>query len=380
MAQQCCASPKRRQAHAAGDAAITHNRGPPPSDAGPEWQAAAEESDWAAVIQWCVNAGHADVDEVELGMPALDMQLGYDAPTFFDMLGFHEYEMAETDEEELESRAGACEEALQGAGVGSRDTGLVAKDCALLRLAAARLRGAEARAAYREELAEYRQDTLIAVREYYRDQLAKSGGAAAAVPTTDGTMLSASTELSHLGLLVQLVEARVELSILRDESALAGMVRAEVAGETAPAAAPAAETETASDAGAPAGRLELSSAAPSAPSSSRRRNGAGKQSAGTPPTSPREAAAAGASAGSSRRAQLTATPPRNGPTAAARAAAARGESTADGGRQRFATPPRMLRAGTPPRGGAAKKKKRKDAKASAAAAAVLRARTPPRTK
>ena len=109
----CCASPRRN-----GGPPLAPRTPParstssselvaPPSQAGPEWQGWAEAQDWAAVIRWAVDAGHADVDEVELGMPALDMQLGYDTPTFFDMLGFHEFGMTDADTGELESRVGA---------------------------------------------------------------------------------------------------------------------------------------------------------------------------------------------------------------------------------------------------------------------------------
>ena len=161
----CAASPRRRAGSpdAAARASLENILG-----AASLWQGWAQKGDWAAIIRWAVDAGHADVDEVELGMPALDMQLGVDAPTFFDMLGMDEYAMTNADEAELAARAAAVEAALRQPE--GRPASTVARDCALLELAVAALSGAAARAEYRGALAEYRQETLAAVREYHRAQ------------------------------------------------------------------------------------------------------------------------------------------------------------------------------------------------------------------
>lgn len=224
----------------------------------------------------------------------------------------------------------------------------MAKDCALLTLAAASLRGADARSEYRESLAEYRQDTLTAVRDYYLDQLAAAGtsdGSMSALPTAEGSSeslaVSAHTEVSHLGLLVQLVEARCELALLRNESALNEMEREMSAAAVLEASSPRP----------PPGRGE------SALGLSREKSTAGppKKGAGTPPSArpavkskgspPRadraapEVAWAGAARAQwrsqERRPQLTTTPPRG---------------SGGAGSGRMATPPRVLRAATPPRG------------------------------
>ena len=163
----CAASPRRRTStpDAGARASLENILGA----GAPLWQVWAQKGDWAAIIRWAVDAGHADVDEVELGMPALDMQLGVDAPTFFDMLGMQEYAMTSADEAGLAARAAAVEAALRQPPEG-RPASTVARDCALLELAVAALSGAAARAEYRGALAEYRQETLAAVREYHRAQ------------------------------------------------------------------------------------------------------------------------------------------------------------------------------------------------------------------
>ena len=96
-------------------------------------------------------------------MPALDMHCGMQVPTYFEMLGFSEYGMTDSDLPTLENRRRTI----------TADLGTSEPATALLEQAVATLTSAESRHSYRVALGHYRQDTVSIVRNFYAEHLSR---------------------------------------------------------------------------------------------------------------------------------------------------------------------------------------------------------------
>jgi hypothetical protein len=205
------------------------------------WLTAAYTGDFAAVLRWAAVNGYYEVEGSEQGMPALDMQLGTEAPTYFEMLGFSEYGMTDSHLPALTEREASLRTQLRAlppprrgatAGTSSSASSALEPVLGLLGRAARTLRSAASRRAYRESLAQYRQDTLLIVHEYHEEQRRRvdklledapplGSASPSAVASWDRRAAEeAVAQLVHTGLLVQLTEVRCDLALTRNEFAL----------------------------------------------------------------------------------------------------------------------------------------------------------------